>query len=157
VAVVAGTVLDPRYGALLTRGTWFADEQLRVHKLANLMWPRWLGFSPAGMAWALSLHWPYRWRLFRCRRDDLVDVIVAVGEGFPVPLLIGNVIPRHWVLLAEVDGDEFRCYEPSAGEMVFCSFGDVRHGRLDGVGYPRPFAFVVPRTRLSRRRVGAGG
>ena len=43
------------------------------------------------------------------------DVLAAVGEGRPVAVLIGRVVPRHWVLLVEAGGGTLRCYEPSAG------------------------------------------
>jgi hypothetical protein len=145
VAVVAGALIEPSYGAQLTEGSWFADEQARVHSDANRVWPRSLGTTPAAMARILSKHRPYEWRLFRGRRDDLVDVIITVAAGLPVAMLVGNLIPRHWVLLIQVIGDEFRCYEPSSGEIPPCSFGAVRHARLVGLGFPRPFAFVVPK------------
>ena len=87
VAVMAGAILEPAYGGQLTTGSWFADEQVRVHKQANRIWPRALGTTPPAMARALSVHMPYRWRLFRGRHDDLVDVIITVGAGFPVAML----------------------------------------------------------------------
>jgi hypothetical protein len=151
VAVVAGSILDADYGTRLTTGTWFADEQDRVHKAANRVWPKLWGTTPAGIARTFSVFAPYRWRLFRGRRDDLVDVIIAVGAGLPVGMLIGNFIPRHWILFVEVIGDEFRCYEPSSGEMRMVSFGSIRNSALDAdaVGFSRPFAFVLPRHRPS--------
>jgi hypothetical protein len=146
VAVVAGALLDPEYGPVLSDGHRFADEQRRVHAAVNRVWPRRLGVTPVGMAHALSKHRPYRWRLFRGRSDELADVAAAVAAGRPVAMLIGNAIPRHWVLLAEVDADEFRCYEPSAGDVRQCRFDDIRAGRLQDLGFPRPFAFVLPKT-----------
>jgi hypothetical protein len=149
VAVVAGSILDPHYGTELTSGSWFADEQDRVHRTANRVWPTFFGTTPAGIAHAFSAFAPYRWRVFRGRRDDLVDVIISVGAGHPVGMLIGNFIPRHWILLIEVLGDEFRCYEPSSGEVRSVPFGAIRRSALDpaAVGFPRPFAFVLPRSR----------
>jgi hypothetical protein len=153
VAVVAGSILDAGYGTELMTGTWFANEQDRVHEAANRVWPKFWGTTPAGIARAFSVFAPYRWRLFRGllggRRDDLVDVIISVGAGLPVGMLIGNVIPRHWILFVEVIADEFRCYEPSSGEMRMVSFGSIRNSALDAdaVGFSRPFAFVLPRRR----------
>jgi hypothetical protein len=149
VAVVAGSILDPDYGTELAAGSWFADEQERVHTTVNRIWPKFFGTTPAGIARAFSAFAPYRWRLFRGPRDDLVDVIIAVGAGLPVGMLIGNVIPRHWILFVEVVGDEFRCYEPSSGEIRSVSFGSIRRSELDPdvVGFSRPFAFVLPRRR----------
>ena len=144
VAVMASGMIDPDYGERLDDDRWFADEQRRVHMMVNKVWPRRLGMTPAGVARVLSLHRPYRWRLFRGRQDDLADVAAAVAAGSPVAMLVGNVIPRHWVLLVEVSGDEFRCYEPSSGEMRPCRFDAIRQGHLVDLGFPRPFAFVLP-------------
>jgi hypothetical protein len=54
------------------------------------------------------------------------------------------VIPRHWVLLTEIEGSRFRCYEPSSGRLIDVESDAVRSGRLRGLGFPRPFAFVLP-------------
>ena len=86
----------------------------------------------------------YRWRCQRGRCDRLADVLAAVGEGRPVAVLIGRVVPRHWVLLVGVSGDTLRCYEPSAGVARSVSVESLRRGRLTGLGFPRAFAFVLP-------------
>ena len=122
VAVVAGALLDPGHGADLADPAWFADEQARVHAEVNRVWPRRLGTTPIGMARALTAHSfssgvRYRWRLFRGRRDGLSDVQRAVEAGWPVAMLIGRFIPRHWVLIVEADGLRWQCYEPSSGEV----------------------------------------
>lgn len=147
VAVVAGALLDPRYGRGLSSPGWFAAEQKRVHAEVNRMWPRTLGTTPAGLARAMSGHGVrYRWRLFRGPRDRLADVRAALRAGRPVAMLIGRVVPRHWVLLVEADGPALRCYEPSSGEVRTVGEDDVRRGRLAGLGFSWPFAFVVPAT-----------
>lgn len=147
VAVMAGALLNDEYGAPLSSTKaqqWFAAEQGRVHRSVNLVWPRALGTTPAGMARALSAHGRrYRWRP-AVRSDEVADVCAAVAEGFPVAMLIGSAIPRHWVLLTEVDGETVRCYEPGAGRLVAVTRSDVRNSRLTPLGFPRPFAFVLP-------------
>jgi hypothetical protein len=144
--VVAGALLDPSYAARLTDRAWFADEQGRLHAQLNRIWPRRLGTTPVGMARALTAHSlvRYRWRLFRGRRDKLADVRRAVEAGRPVAVLIGRFIPRHWALIVDVAHDDFECYEPSSGEVRSIDLDDVRWSRLNGLGYPRPFAFVLP-------------
>jgi hypothetical protein len=159
VAVVAGALLDPKYRtALLEPGAhavaapghaWFADEQRRVHGEVNRIWPRRLGTTPIGMVHALNLHSAalgvrYRWRLFHGRRDRLSDVAAAVTAGWPVAMLIGRAVPRHWVLLVDAAGDVLQCYEPSSGAVVPVEPAAIRRARLIGLGYPRPFGFVVP-------------
>lgn len=161
VAVVAGALLDPRYRSSLTGAdagrSWFAQEQVRVHSLVNRVWPRALGTTPMGMARALTLRScdrgvRYRWRMWRGRRDGLADVLDAAGSNWPVPMLIGRWIPRHWVLIVDAsdpappcDEPVLHCYEPSSGEVRTVGVQTVRLGRLRGLGFSRPFVFVVPR------------
>jgi hypothetical protein len=97
------------------------------------------------MARALNSHSavPYRWRPAR-RNDPLTDVCAAVAEGWPVAMLIGSTIPRHWVLLIEVRDSALRCYEPSSGRLVEVDVAAIRAAALTGLGFPRPFAFVLP-------------
>jgi hypothetical protein len=153
VAVMAGALLDPdRHAALIepeSGAALFAAEQLRVHADVNRIWPRRLGTTPWGMARALTAMGAtagvcYRWRLFRGRRDELVDVVSAVGGNRPVAMLVGRVIPRHWVLVVAVAKDRLTCYEPSSGELRSVDIAAVRGSRLTGLGFPRPFAFVLP-------------
>ena len=146
VAVMAGALLDDDYGAALKKETaqqWFAAEQGRVHRATNRVWPRALGTTPAGMARALTAHGRrYRWRPAVGHGVD--DVCAAVKAGFPVAMLIGNALPRHWVLLTEVDGQKVRCYEPGRGQLVDVTVRDIREARLKRLGYPRAYAFVLP-------------
>ncbi|HTI78238.1 MAG TPA: hypothetical protein VL634_24765, partial [Mycobacterium sp.] len=53
--------------------------------------------------------------------------------------------PRHWVLIVDIDWLHWQCYEPSSGEVRSVAVDAVRRARLTGLGYPRPFAFVVPK------------
>jgi len=153
---MTGALLDADYGAPLhsdQRQEWFDAEQARVHRAINVVWPHALGASPAGVARAMTGYSAsrgvrYRWRLVRCG-DRLADVCDAVAAGWPVGMLIGNVLPRHWVLLTAIEGAAFRCYEPSSGEVRDIAIDDIRHGRLSRLGFPWALAFVVP--RLSRR------
>lgn len=150
---MAGALLNPACGGEPAEPVWFAREQARVHRRVNRVWPCALGTTPMGMASAITAHGVrYRWR--PCRRlwrgrDAMADVLAAVAAGRPVAMLVGNVIPRHWVLIVEVSGERLRCYEPSSGEVRESSANAVRTGRLTGLGFPRAFAFVVPRVRHS--------
>jgi hypothetical protein len=155
VAVVAGALLDPDYRENLTGSaagrTWFAGEQGRVHHQVNRVWPRKLGTTPMGVARAMSAHSRvrYAWRLCWGRRDAMADVLAEVAAQWPVAMLVGRIVPRHWVLIVEVKGDVLRCYEPSSGEVRSVDVAAVRAGRLRGLGFPRAFAFVLPRRQQS--------
>lgn len=167
VAIVAGALPDPDYGAPLagvesgsralgdSGRAWFSDEQGRVHRQVNRIWPRRLGATPAGLAKALTAGSTlrgvtYRWRFFRGRWDRLADVRVAVDGGWPVAMLIGRFIPRHWVLIINAADDTLLCYEPSSGEVRPVGLDAVRRARLVGLGFARPFAFVLPRVPTVR-------
>ena len=147
VAIVGAALLDADYATCLASADWFHAEQGRLHRRLNRLWPRALGTTPMALARALSEHSAtrYRWRLARGGRDGLRDVREAVLLGYPVAMLVGRVIPRHWVLLTQAAGTAgFRCYEPSSGELRRVAADDIRHARLTGVGYPRAFAFALP-------------
>lgn len=153
VALMAGALLDPHRRAALAEPTagpaLFAAQQWQLHAEVNRIWPRRLGTTPWAMARALTgqaatAGVPYRWRLCRGRRDGLADIVDAVAHGRPVAMLVGRIIPRHWVLIVEVAGQTMQCYEPSSGEVRAVDTAAVRGARLTGLGYPRPFAFVVP-------------
>lgn len=158
VAVVAGALVDPDYRSALTGSprSWFDDEQLRIHTEVNRVWPRMLGTTPMGIARALTTRTEvrgvrYRWRLFRGRRDRLNDVLAFAGAGWPVAMLVGRFIPRHWVLVFGVSGRTLHCYEPSSGEVRPADVEAVRESRLTGLGYSRPFAFVLPSSTAATR------
>jgi hypothetical protein len=74
----------------------------------------------------------------------LADVLAALDAGYPVAMLVGNAIPRHWVLIVGRTGEILRCYEPSSGDTREVDLHSVRCARLTGLGFPRAFAFVVP-------------
>lgn len=158
VAVVAAALLRPDYGLPLRHAgaaSWFDAEQVRVHRGVNRIWPRRLGMTPPGLAAAISERSAvrYRWRLSRRlwgMADPLSDVIEAVRAGLPVAMLIGRFIPRHWVLFvpaepgADTQENQLRCYEPTSGTVRVVDGSAVQRGEVAGLGYPRPFAFVLP-------------
>lgn len=143
---MAAAQLDPGYGAELTDPGWFDAEQARLHRRLNRIWPRALGTTPMAVARALSAHSAvaYRWRPAHLRDDPLLDVREAVLLSWPVAMLVGRFIPRHWVLLQGWVDDEFHCYEPSSGTAIGLAAADIRRAGITGVGFPRAFAFVLP-------------
>jgi hypothetical protein len=158
VAVVASAILNPAYRSRLSSPAWFAGEQGRVHDAVNRIWPQRYGTTPMGVARAITdaSGVAYRWRLWWGRRDRLADVLVAVDAGRPVAMLVGGIMPRHWVLL--VTRDRVRtpgviaCYEPSSGQVRAVSLDAIRTATLTNVGFPRPYAFVLPSGSSSETR-----
>lgn len=149
---MAGALLDPGYRGNLADPRWSDAEQGRVHAAANRIWPRALGTTPWGMAKVVSVHSAahrvrYGWRLAR-PGDELADVERVVRARWPVAMLIGNAIPRHWVLLVGCDGTAFDCYEPSSGEVRRVPMAAIPGAQLQVLGFPRPFAFVLPHSNI---------
>jgi hypothetical protein len=154
-AMIAGALLDPAYASVLdTTRAGFTREQHRIHQAANTVWPRRLGTTPGGMAAAISEHSAalgvrYGWRFFKGRRDNLADVIAAVDSGWPVALLIGRMVPRHWVLITEHPGMAvFRVYDPASGGISGVTLDGIRRHDVQ-LCLPRAFALVLPKKRAA--------
>ncbi|WP_432831313.1 hypothetical protein [Dactylosporangium sp. CA-092794] len=146
VALVASAALDPAYAATLSDAD-AGTEQRRIHAAANRLWPRRLGTTPWGVAAIISAHTAplgvrYRWRRFR---PALGPELAAVETGWPVPLLIGNAVPRHWVLIVGHADGVLRCFNPARGAVIEVPLADARNRRLAAtLGFPRPFVTVLP-------------
>ena len=139
-----GTGFGARYDA------W----QKQVHRQTNRFWPQALGTSPWGAARWLRDHAPaagrYRVRLVDDTSEaDVAAVVRAVGGalelGRPVPLLVGSAVPRHYVLALRRDGDDWRVYEPTSGQVRLLDLTAVRERRLAPVlGFDRLHAVLLP-------------
>jgi hypothetical protein len=140
----AGTGFAARYDA------W----QKQVHRQTNRFWPQALGTTPWGAARWLRDHAPaagrYRVRLVDDTSEaDVAAVIRAVGGalalGRPVPLVVGSFVPRHYVLALGADGDSWRVYEPTSGQVRLLDPAAVRERRLAPVlGFDRLHAVLLP-------------
>ncbi|MEV6523321.1 hypothetical protein AB0M43_15325 [Longispora sp. NPDC051575] len=141
-------LLDPVYALSLTDTDLpFADrlaqEERRIHDATNRLWPQRLGTSPWGVSGALGR--AYDWRLV----DDtnpasigaaLRDAVAAVEAGHPVPVLIGDGYPRHYVLLI---GPELTFFNPS-GEVVRVPPEAFLAGDLGILGFRHVQGIVLP-------------
>jgi hypothetical protein len=149
-ALAAAILLDPGYASALD-GTpeGLAREQHRIHRAANVLWPRRLGATPPGVAAAISRHSRplgvrYGWRVHRGRRDRLADVVAAVDCGWPVALLIGKVVPRHWLLIVEHrPAGTLHVFDPATGAVSEVAADALRSRRVP-LGYPHAFSLVLP-------------
>jgi hypothetical protein len=159
--LIARACNDPLYALSLTTeagvpldGNAFQDrlraEQQRIHDSTNRIWPQQLGTSPWGLVDELNRHGPqYDWRIVddtdrRCVTSALHDAVKAVDAGHTVPVLIGDGIPRHYVLLIGHEGGNLIFYNPS-GEIVRVSESDFRGGDLSALGYRHVQGVVTPR------------
>jgi hypothetical protein len=141
-------------GAGVGFGARYDARQRQVHRESTRFWPQALGTTPWGMVRWLRRHapgaGPYRVRLV----DDVsaTDLAAALGEagvalaaGRPVPLLVGPLLPRHYCLALGLDGDRWRVYEPTSGQVRTLDLELVRRRRLTPVlGFDRLHAVLLP-------------
>ena len=135
-------------------GARYDARQKQVHGETNRFWPQALGTTPWGAVRWLRDHAPaagrYRVRLVDdTSAADVAQVIDAVGAalaaGRPVPLLVGSFVPRHYVLALRADGDGWRVYEPTSGQVRLLDLAAVRERRLAPVlGFDRLHAVLLP-------------
>ncbi len=144
VVVVARALADPGYAARLLTGEGlagrFAAELRRVHRAMNAVWPRALGTTPWGLTAALRAAGAgYRWRPAAGRARALDRAAASARRGHPAAVLLGGVVPRHWVLLVAARDDAWAWYEPTTGVLLHAPPGTVDR-RL---GFPRVFAVAA--------------
>jgi hypothetical protein len=150
-AVVAGA----RAGVATGFGARYNARQKQVHRESTRYWPQALGTTPWGMVRWLRRHapgaGPYRVRLVDdVSAADLDDALAAAGAaiaaGRPVPLLVGSLVPRHYVMaLGVLDDGRWRVYEPTSGQVRALDLRLVRERRLARVlGFDRLHAVLLP-------------
>ena len=166
--VVARILTDPLYALRLTTGgrpgtaaeadDVFLDrlrvEQQRVHDETDVLWPQFAGTPPWGISERLNddpagLGASYRWTPTFHRGAARTDRVIeraraAADQGYPVPVLIGDLVPRHYVLLLRSDTWGATFYEPTAGEIVLVSAADLAHRDFRRLGYPRLQGVILP-------------
>jgi hypothetical protein len=166
--LLARAMTDPIYALGLTTGGQPDDatqaggdafyarlraEEQRIHDATNTVWPQQLGTSPWGAADGLNqsareLGTTYDWRVVddtdsRSVDPALRDAVTAVDHGYPVPVLIGDSYPAHYVLLIGHDGDDLVFYNPS-GEVTRIGQEQFLGGKVDDLGYPHVQGVITP-------------
>ena len=139
-------------------GARYDERQKQVHRQTNRFWPQALGTTPWGAARWLRDHVPtagrYRVRLVDdTSATDIAALITEVGAaltvGRPVPLVVGTLVPRHYVLALRPDEDDggsaWRVYEPTSGQVRLLDLSAVRERTLAPVvGFDRLHAVLLP-------------
>jgi hypothetical protein len=135
-------------------GARYDARQKQVHRQTNRFWPQALGTTPWGAVRWLRDHAPAAGR-YRVRLVDdtsaadvarmLDEVGAALAAARPVPLLVGSFVPRHYVLALRADGDSWRVYEPTSGQVRLVGLAAFRERRLGALlGFDRLHAVLLP-------------
>jgi hypothetical protein len=135
-------------------GARFDARQKQVHRETNRFWPQALGTTPWGAARWLRDHVPaagrHRVRLVDDTAPaDVAALVAAVGAvlatGRPVPLLVGPLTPRHYVLALAAEDGGWRVYEPSSAQVRHLDPAAIGERRLAPVlGWDRLHAALLP-------------
>jgi hypothetical protein len=129
-------------------------EEQKVHDETNTIWPQALGTTPWGVTGVLNRHrgefgTTYGWHIV----DDtdassvgpaLTNAVSAVDAGYPVPVLIGDGVPRHYVLLIGHDNGMLTFYNPS-GSIEQISEADFLNGNVSELGYRHVQGLITPK------------
>jgi hypothetical protein len=167
--VVAHAITDPIFALRLTTGggrdadddsgerflARLKTEERRVHGATNLVWPQLLGTPPWGVRDqmnqpAVGAGGRYQWTVVQDWVPGGADAVLrqallAVARGYPVPVLVGDLIPRHYVLLVGLTRAGALFYEPTSGAIVRVPEADLRHRDLHALGLARLIGAVLPR------------
>ncbi|MGW6200775.1 hypothetical protein ACWF0M_31830 [Kribbella sp. NPDC055110] len=157
--LMARAMADPFYALYLTTGDSTARsnagpdefqarltaEEHRIHAATNRFWPQQLGSTPFGISdelnrYAGALGTRYQAQL--ADRSTLAAAAEAAGEGHPVPVLIGDWIPRHYILLIGRTGNDLTYYEPGYATVGHLSEQSFEHGKLNVIGFHHIYALV---------------
>ena len=165
VILMARAIADPLYTLYLTTGdsndpaeataarfhARLVTEEHRIHEATNTFWPQRLGSTPAGVSGELNRHADalgtrYDVRLIGRARGNpaLRDAVTAAQNGQPVPVLIGNWIPRHYVLLIGRDEGDLLVYEPTKGRVVRVGVQAFLDGSVSALAYQHVKAVITP-------------
>jgi hypothetical protein len=154
-AAATGAGAGAQAGVATGFGARYDARQRQVHRQSTRFWPQALGTTPWGMVGWLRRYapgaGPYRVRLVDDASaadvdDALATARAALTAGRPVPLLVGSLVPRHYVMALGVQGDgRWRVYEPTSGHVRALDLRLVRERRLAPVlGFDRLHALLLP-------------
>jgi hypothetical protein len=163
VILMARAIADPIYAFSLTSGgrgdraaatagqfeARLGAEEQRIHDATNTIWPKRFGTTPSGVAAELNRHagaLGTRYDAQLVGRGDQVlrNAVTAARSGLPVPVLIGDWLPRHYVLLIGVDSRDLLFYEPDEATLIRVGVQDFLDGKAGPLGFPHVQAVITP-------------
>ncbi len=159
--LMARAMADPYYALYLTTGNStdrsdagadqfqarLTAEEHRVHAATNRFWPERLGSTPFGMSEELNRYagaLGTRYQAQLAARSTLANAAEAAGDGHPVPVLIGDWILRHYILLIGRTGDDLTYYEPGYATVGHLSEQAFEHGKINVIGFHHIYAIDQP-------------
>ena len=117
--------------------------------LAAGWWPEALGTPPGNMKdWANANvgfgGYQLEHNLVGAPDTAEMDAVVSSAQrGQPSILLIGDgPIPRHYVMVTGVSGDQVTVYDPSGGWLTTIPVADLRTGTVDALGFGHLFSVL---------------
>ncbi len=154
---MARRLAHPRYAGLVTDQATFTREAATLHRrLTSLAdtaggwqvpWPRALGTPPWAVARELSLLTgvAYAVRAVRIGRRAW-PALETANPTRPAAVFVGDRwLPRHVVLVTDVEDGRARTYEPASGRTVAGPRDRWEAGDLALAGWDRPWLVVRPR------------
>jgi hypothetical protein len=163
--LMARAMTDPLYALYLTTGdsadradasaaqfqARLTAEDDRIHDATNRFWPQRLGSTPAGVSAELNRHADELGTRYESQlvtgaggKSALEDAVKAAGSAQPVPVLIGNWIPRHYILLIGREGSDLLVYEPGYATVDRIDAQNFLDGKIDVIGFHHIYAVVTP-------------
>lgn len=167
--MVTRAAADPRYALTFTEGIEnlheeerfdeferrFSAEQARVHDETNVIYPQFIGTSPTGMANWMNRHTESTGATYRHQLVDdtdqrgvsaaLRDVVTAVDQGHPVPVLVGGAYPAHYVTVVGHQDGDLLIFEPTHGITTRVPAENFVNGNMgDAAGFDHVQAVIVP-------------
>jgi hypothetical protein len=154
---MARRLVHPRYAGLVSDQGTFAHEAATLHRrLTSLAdtaggwqvpWPRALGTPPWAVARELRLLTgvPYDVRAVRLG-GRVWSSLERVASARPAAVFVGDRwLPRHVVLVTDVDDRSARAYEPASGHDLRVPRERWEGGDLRLGGWDRAWLVVSPR------------
>ena len=155
--VMARRLMRPHYAGLVSDQATFAHEAATLHRrLTSLAdtaggwqvpWPRALGTPPWAVARELRLLTGVAYAARPVRLGRRVwPTLEHVTPTRPAAVFVGDrYLPRHVVLVTDVERDITRTYEPASGLELEVSRERWESDDVGLAGWDRPWLVVSPR------------